>query len=71
MERIKFRDCRVLRVLLFIVLPIVVLIAAASKPNSYVTGLIITVGIYTLLCASLNLVNGFSGMFSMGHAAFM
>ena len=71
MERIKFRDCHVLRVLLFIVLPIIVLICAAAKPSSYVTGLIITVGIYTLLCASLNLVNGFSGMFSMGHAAFM
>lgn len=71
MERIKFRDCRVLRVLLFIVLPIIVLICAAAKPSSYVTGLIINVGIYALLCASLNLVNGFSGMFSMGHAAFM
>jgi branched-chain amino acid transport system permease protein len=33
--------------------------------------LVNTFGIYIILVASLNLVNGFSGIFSMGHAAFM
>jgi branched-chain amino acid transport system permease protein len=33
--------------------------------------MICTFGINALLATSLNLVNGFSGMFSMGHAAFM
>ena len=36
-----------------------------------IPGIVIMIGIYIILCASLNLVNGFSGMFSMGHAAFM
>jgi branched-chain amino acid transport system permease protein len=71
MERLKFSDCRVLRFAAFIVIPLIVLIACASKPTGYITSLVVTVGIYALLCASLNLVNGFSGMFSMGHAAFM
>ncbi|MBQ8974848.1 MAG: branched-chain amino acid ABC transporter permease, partial [Oscillospiraceae bacterium] len=71
MQTVKFKDCNILRFAAFIVIPLAVLIVSASKPTSYVTGLIVTVGIYSLLCASLNLVNGFSGMFSMGHAAFM
>lgn len=71
MDRLRFRDCALLRFLLFIAAPLAVLVIAGCNPTSYATGLIITVGIYALLCASLNLVNGFSGMFSMGHAAFM
>ena len=71
MKRASFRDCNVLRFLAFVLLPAVILIFAGANQTSYFSGLVITVGIYTLLCASLNLVNGFSGMFSMGHAAFM
>ncbi len=71
MTPLKFKDVPVLRFIAFIVIPLVILILAAGAPKSYITSLIVTIGMYSLLCASLNLVNGFSGMFSMGHAAFM
>ena len=71
MQRVKFKDCNVLRFAAFVVIPLIVLIISSMNSTSYITSLVVTVGIYTLLCASLNLVNGFSGMFSMGHAAFM
>jgi branched-chain amino acid transport system permease protein len=48
-----------------------VIIYACCNQGGYYTGLINTFGIYIILVASLNLVNGFSGIFSMGHAAFM
>ena len=67
----KLRDCSLFRLLLFVIVPVAFLAACATKPKSYVTGIVITIGIYIVLCASLNLINGFSGMFSMGHAAFM
>ncbi|HET6387614.1 MAG TPA: branched-chain amino acid ABC transporter permease [Armatimonadota bacterium] len=37
----------------------------------YVYATIIRIGIYAILAASLNLVNGVTGQFSLGHAAFM
>lgn len=67
----KLRDCSLFRLLLFVIVPVAFLAVCATKPKSYVTGIVITIGIYIVLCASLNLINGFSGMFSMGHAAFM
>lgn len=39
--------------------------------NSYTEVVLITVGINIILCASLNLVNGYMGEFSVGHAGFM
>jgi branched-chain amino acid transport system permease protein len=39
--------------------------------NAYVIQVLITIGINILLCASLNLVNGYLGEFSVGHAGFM
>lgn len=39
--------------------------------NSYDQRIVINVGIYMILAASLNLVNGFTGQFSLGHAGFM
>jgi branched-chain amino acid transport system permease protein len=35
------------------------------------TGILITVGINIILAVSLNLVNGYTGQFSLGHAGFM
>ena len=67
----KFRDCYILRLLLFVVVPLLFIIYGCMNPGGYYTGLINLVGINIILVASLNLVNGFSGMFSMGHAAFM
>lgn len=39
--------------------------------NSYDQRIVINVGIYMILAASLNLINGFTGQFSLGHAGFM
>ena len=39
--------------------------------NGYTRFVLISVGINVILCASLNLVNGYMGEFSVGHAGFM
>lgn len=39
--------------------------------NGYTLFVLNTVGINIILCASLNLVNGYMGEFSVGHAGFM
>ena len=70
-NKIRLRDSNLFRLICFVIIPLVILIRCALTPKSYYTGLVILIGIYVILCASLNLVNGFSGMFSMGHAAFM
>ena len=47
-------------------------ISAFSKSfNSYYLGVAIDVGISILLAVSLNLINGHTGQFSLGHAGFM
>jgi branched-chain amino acid transport system permease protein len=55
--------------------PLIALVAAlAALPLAfgadYTVRVFVQVGIYVLLAASLNLVNGYGGMFSVGHAAF-
>jgi branched-chain amino acid transport system permease protein len=39
--------------------------------NRYYVGLLITIGINVTLAVSLNLINGYTGQFSLGHAGFM
>ena len=70
-SRRKLKNCNLFRLICFVIIPLIVLVRCAMAPKSYYTGIVIVIGIYIILCASLNLVNGFSGMFSMGHAAFM
>lgn len=43
---------------------------AAGYVNSFVQLLIILAGLYVTLSVSLNLINGITGQFSIGHAAF-
>jgi branched-chain amino acid transport system permease protein len=40
-------------------------------PNSYFLRIVMLCGINVILAVSLNLVNGFTGQFSIGHAGFM
>lgn len=42
-----------------------------SSINAYYYQIIIYIGINVILASSLNLVNGFTGQFSLGHAGFM
>jgi branched-chain amino acid transport system permease protein len=48
-------------------------VAAERWPlvNGYTRFVLLSVGINVILCASLNLVNGYMGEFSVGHAGFM
>src|SRR5437899_11221941 len=39
--------------------------------NSYYLQIIIFIGINIILAVSLNLINGYTGQFSLGHAGFM
>ena len=44
---------------------------ASGALNPYVVQILMYVGINIILCVSLNLVNGYMGEFSVGHAGFM
>lgn len=46
-------------------------LAANSLLNDYVLSIINFVGIFIILALSLNITNGFTGLFSLGHPAFM
>lgn len=70
MNNLRLRDSSLFRLICFVLLPVAVIILICNK-GSYYEAMICTFLINVLLAASLNLVNGFSGMFSMGHAAFM
>jgi len=62
---------RAFRFWAFIVLPaVLILLCSLTLPRYYVQ-LINLVGINIILAASLSLCNGFTGIFSMGHAGFM
>lgn len=67
----RYRDNPAVRFLCFVLLPLIILIYSAMNRGHYYSDLICLFGINMILATSLNLVNGFSGMFSMGHAAFM
>ena len=67
----RLRDSDLFRFLIFILMPLAGIILCGLNSTNYYAGLINLFGINIILVASLNLVNGFSGMFSMGHAAFM
>ena len=39
--------------------------------SGYLVTVLITIGIYVLLALSLNMITGYAGQISLGHAAFM
>src|SRR5690242_10639684 len=43
----------------------------AGRINSYVLFIFYDIGINIILAVSLNLINGYTGQFSLGHAGFM
>lgn len=58
----------------WLLLGIVLAISAsylAPQLNRYYLGVVIDVGIAIILATSLNLINGHTGQFSLGHAGFM
>ncbi len=60
------------RLLLLIAIVVAVVAAlAADQMNLYYRGVAIDIGIAIILAVSLNLINGHTGQFSLGHAGFM
>ncbi|MFO7739550.1 MAG: branched-chain amino acid ABC transporter permease [Desulfatiglandaceae bacterium] len=55
----------------FIVLGVVFVLVARHTLNDYILSIINFVGIYIILAVSLNITNGFTGLFSLGHPGFM
>jgi branched-chain amino acid transport system permease protein len=53
------------------VLAAVAVTAFSEQFNRYYLGVAIDVGINLILAVSLNLINGYTGQFSLGHAGFM
>ena len=65
---------KVARPYLFLLVGIIVafgLSAWADGINPYDQRIVMNIGINMILAASLNLINGFTGQFSLGHAGFM
>ena len=51
-----------------------VLIAAIVAPflvGGYVTSMLILIAVWTIMCFSMNLIFGYTGQLSLGHAAFL
>jgi branched-chain amino acid transport system permease protein len=62
---------RLLPILAALVLLAVLLGVAEATLNNYYLRILQLIGVYIVLTVSLNLPNGFTGDFSLGHAAFM
>lgn len=60
-----------MKVLIALVFVLTVMPSWAGAYSGYVQFLIVLVGINVILATSLNLINGYMGEFSVGHAAFM
>lgn len=56
--------------ILFAVLAVLLLIFPIAVQNGYYQHIAVICGLYIVLTLSLNLVSGFAGQLSMGHAAF-
>lgn len=50
---------------------IIQLLISANIINDYLQATLVTIGINIILAVSLNLITGFTGQFSLGHAGFM
>lgn len=61
----------VLRAFLLLALVGLVFVWVGSSSGTYLGRILITIGIYAILSVSLGLSNGFTGVFSIGHTAFM
>jgi len=57
---------------LFIAAVLALVVAVVSSASSsYLKRIVITIGLYAILTLSLGIFNGFTGVFSLGHVAFM
>ena len=55
----------------FMILGVGLVLLARNTVDEYILSIINFVGIYAILAVSLNITNGFTGLFSLGHPGFM
>ncbi len=58
------------KILSLVILVIILMVAPLVLKNDYVTRIGISVLLYIILASSLNVINGYSGQFNIGHAGF-
>ncbi len=61
----------IFRGLIAVVIFFILLWVAQQSLNKYVVFIIDLIGVYILMVLSLNLTNGYTGLFNLGHAGFM
>lgn len=66
----KAEDYLLLKIITILIMVVSIFIAQRSF-DAYVIRILNLCGIYVILGVSLNLINGFTGQFSLGHAGFM
>lgn len=59
------------RLFIAFVLMFIVALVSQFALNQYVLHIVLLMGIYSIAAVSLNLTNGYTGLFSLGHAGFM
>ena len=67
----RSRHARLLNTLFYLLILVALLALAQRYLNNYYLRVLSVIGISVILSVSLNLTNGFTGDFSLGHAAFM
>lgn len=70
MKKFKLSKNIKLNILLLLILTVLIIIAQKNL-DEYKLRILNLCAIYTILGLSLNLINGFTGLFSLGHAGFM
>jgi branched-chain amino acid transport system permease protein len=60
-----------LALILLVGVVLILIVALQSSGSSFWQGIFVNLGMYIILVASLNLSNGFTGVFSLGHIGFM
>ena len=68
-DKNKYRICSAAVFILCILL--LIFLEANKYKYSYITGILVRSAIYALVAVSMNLVTGFTGLFSLGQAGFM
>ncbi len=64
-------DRKATNLLIILIVTIVVLFILNKTLDDYKLRILNLCGIYIILGLSMNLINGFTGLFSLGHAGFM
>lgn len=59
------------KIIIIILIVLVVLLVLNLTLDNYQLRIVNLSGIYVILALSMNLINGFTGLFSLGHAGFM